>query len=113
MGSYFLFLISNPQALRKIESKQVTPGALRTMEKTAAGPKSISHLGKFFLFFQRDLVELGAQNSYYNLARPGGFLGNVFNRPSAVGVVKTLVCCMKDEIAKPTPEFSKKNKKTS
>lgn len=56
-------------------------------------------------------MELGAQNSYYNLAGPSGFLGNVFNRPSSVGVVKTLVCCMEDEIAKPTPEFSKKKKK--
>lgn len=49
-------------------------------------------------------MELDAQSSYYNLAGPGGFSGNVSHGPSSGGVVKNLVCFMKKEIAKQIPE---------
>lgn len=56
-------------------------------------------------------MELDARRSYYNLAAPGGFLGNVCNGPSSVGVVKNLACFMQKEIAKQIPEFSPKKRK--
>lgn len=62
---------------------------------TTARPKKHESFGGLFPVFKRDLVELGSRGSYYNLAGPGGFPGNVFTRPTSAGVVKSLGCFMK------------------
>lgn len=69
-------------------------------EKRLPDLKALVIWENFFLFFKRDLVELDARSSYYNLVGPGGFLGSVCSGPSSVSAVKNLVCFMKKETAK-------------